>query len=541
MDVTRDNFVALLPEIEEAIKTSDFVAIDTEFSGLRKGKSGNLFDVHEERYTKLKTGCMDYSLIQLGLSCFKKLPEGRNYCCHSYNLYVFPYKVSGIPKTFDRSFELQPAAIQFLRLHGFDFNHLFDKGINWLTVEETTEVEKLLMDSLEKIEAVDDKGSFTVKAEHQEYVNNVMQQIEDFVNSDETKKLDLAASTPYQRKMIYDSLQSKDFYKDISIQTCTEKIKREHYLSITKSSKEERLMKTKDILTEATGISGIVQLLVKYAKPVIGHNLLLDLMHVINQFVTPLPATYKEFKQTVHSLFPAVYDTKFIASTLDFKQILPSTTLGDMFNSVKKSPFHEVSMEKKTSGEGDLHQAGYDSYITGTCFAAMNEFLRERYKSDSESICGEVRRYVNMLHLTYTFDMTHWNLGQDDVVLDRKHVFHVTFPEQWTTNDLTQLFSAFGYVTVGWQDSTSALVGLKNSAKWKEVKKSFQKGPVSLSYAVSTYDEYLKNVKNAKSSEVASEEASKRKSPVETTETESENNAVKKSKVEKLFAESSDW
>lgn len=45
MDVTRSNFLTLLPVIEEAVANCDFVSIDEELSGLRKGRGGDMFDL----------------------------------------------------------------------------------------------------------------------------------------------------------------------------------------------------------------------------------------------------------------------------------------------------------------------------------------------------------------------------------------------------------------------------------------------------------------------------------------------------------------
>lgn len=170
----------------------------------------------------------------------------------------------------------------------------------------------------------------------------------------------------------------------------------------------------------------------------------------------------------------------------------------------------------------------------------MNEFLRDRYKCLSEAICIEIKRFVNMLNLTYTFDMTHWNLSEKESVLDRKHVFHVKFPEEWTRNNIIQLFSAFGNVTIGWIDGTSALVGLREPSKWKEVKKNFQKGPPSLSYTVTAYEEYVKKNKSLERSEnsISEQEQSKRKSPNESSDKNCDVNGSKKTK---LFQENTDW
>lgn len=39
-------------------------------------------------------------------------------------------------------------------------------------------------------------------------------------------------------------------------------------------------------------------------KLVVGHNLLLDLLHTIDKFLTPLPNDYLDFKECAVSLFP---------------------------------------------------------------------------------------------------------------------------------------------------------------------------------------------------------------------------------------------
>lgn len=180
-----------------------------------------------------------------------------------------------------------------------------------------------------------------------------------------------------------------------------------------------------------------------------------------------------------------------------------------MFQVLQKPPFIRIDVDltrpddSNESGKIEkLHQAGYDSYITGYCFLLMCEYLRKLYKSkeadgrvETNVIGSEMKRFENKLQLTYTFDLSHFNLGGSEVGLERNHVFFVSFPKDWTTRDITQLFSAFGYVSVGWLNDVSALVGLKDATKWKEAKKSFQKGPPSLKYRVSTYQEYLKKVK----------------------------------------------
>ena len=53
------------------------------------------------------------------------------------------------------------------------------------------------------------------------------------------------------------------------------------------------------------------------------------------------------------------------------------------------------------------------------------------------------------------------DLSGPDIVPDRDHVFHVSFPPEWKTTDLTQLFLPFGSVLVTWKDDSSAFVSLR--------------------------------------------------------------------------------
>ena len=56
MDITSSNFAEKLPLILESVKTADFIAIDSEFSGLSVGfeDQSHVFDSLEDRYQKYK-------------------------------------------------------------------------------------------------------------------------------------------------------------------------------------------------------------------------------------------------------------------------------------------------------------------------------------------------------------------------------------------------------------------------------------------------------------------------------------------------------
>ena len=59
MDITANNFIEKLELIVESIKTAEFIAYDTEFSGLSVGFDDKQhdYDTIETKYQKLKHNC----------------------------------------------------------------------------------------------------------------------------------------------------------------------------------------------------------------------------------------------------------------------------------------------------------------------------------------------------------------------------------------------------------------------------------------------------------------------------------------------------
>lgn len=82
-------------------------------------------------------------------------------------------------------------------------------------------------------------------------------------------------------------------------------------------------------------------------------------------------------------------------------------------------------------------------------------------------------------------------MGGEDIRPQRKHVYHVSFPTEWNTQSLTQLFSPYGNVQVNWINDTSAFVGLKDAGKAHALNKSISAGRNSEAGVVITpYDEF---------------------------------------------------
>lgn len=244
-------------------------------------------------------------------------------------------------------------------------------------------------------------------------MDQCIRQVHLFVSEegDPGQRLDLPVCTAFKRKLLYEALSDKKLRDRISITTLpVAPGSRDHFLSITRSNPEAKRQRSDDILTEAAGFSKILQIVSKCKKPLVGHNLFLDIMHVVGQFLTGHPETYDEFKEAVHDMFPALYDTKYIASTLALRKLITSSTLEDLNETLSHEPFKPVLIHPVLSDQTSdrvrsgskcdtFHQAGYDSFITGHCFIRMNNFLQEKLSrtsaDDQEVIGSEIRRYVS--------------------------------------------------------------------------------------------------------------------------------------------------
>lgn len=85
-------------------------------------------------------------------------------------------------------------------------------------------------------------------------------------------------------------------------------------------------------------------------------------------------------------------------------------------------------------------------------------------------------------------DIPYLNLEGPDLQPKRDHVLHVTFPKEWKTSDLYQLFSAFGNIQISWIDDTSAFVSLSQP---EQVQIAVNTSKYAESYRIQTYAEYV--------------------------------------------------
>ncbi|CAG8769531.1 27978_t:CDS:2, partial [Racocetra persica] len=134
MDILKNNFHELLPTITEAIQGADFIALDTELTGLSEHiERIKSFDDPRSRYLK-------FLIIQFGLCTFTYSEEEDTFVARPFNFYIFPANADRRDFN-DICFMCSGSSLHFLMKCGFDFNKLISQGIPYLN---NTEEAKLL-------------------------------------------------------------------------------------------------------------------------------------------------------------------------------------------------------------------------------------------------------------------------------------------------------------------------------------------------------------------------------------------------------------
>ncbi|XP_040295573.1 poly(A)-specific ribonuclease PARN isoform X1 [Bufo bufo] len=517
MEITWRNFKEHLPTVCQAIAEADFLAIDGEFSGISDGPSftalTNSLDTPEERYKKLKEHSMEFLLFQFGLCTFKYDDTEAKYIIKSFNFYIFPRPFNRHSP--DKKFVCQSSSIDFLANQGFDFNKVFRDGIPYLNQEE----ERQLRDQQEDKRYHTNGASTTcylyvspdalrapvapvIPEDQKDFIDKIVGSVDEFLKDEEKKVLQLEPCTGYQRKLIYQTMNWK-FPKGTHVET-VESPNNERHMIITKVDEDER--KTKELqkkakeqedLNDAVGFSRVVQAISSSGKLVVGHNMMLDVMHTISQFYCHLPEDLEEFKRLTNCVLPRVLDTKLMASTQPFKAIIAHTVLAELEKRLQLPPFKPPKVESAEdfpsydTKAGQLHEAGYDAYITGLCFVTMADYLGSFLSPPQTHVAAQsdvISPFFNKLFLMRITDIPYLNLDGPDLLPKRDNVLHVTFPKEWKASDLYQLFSAFGKIQVSWIDDTSAFVTLTQT---DQVQIAVNISRFAESYCVQTYAEYI--------------------------------------------------
>jgi len=160
----------------------------------------------------------------------------------------------------------------------------------------------------------------------------------------------------------------------------------------------------------------VVSALIKAKKPIVGHHFSLDLGFIVNQFVTDMPPTYSEYQEVVRSLFPVIFDTKYVATQSILKNSFGGTNLERITHLLMDNPTYasipsvvidpDPKFRRYHSGSAP-HEAGYDAYMTGLDLNGMGYMLIQQQTEPSPltlpNFWQALKPFENKVHLSNHF------------------------------------------------------------------------------------------------------------------------------------------
>ncbi|XP_063668030.1 poly(A)-specific ribonuclease PNLDC1 isoform X4 [Pan troglodytes] len=337
--------------------------LDIEFTGLRSNLSGpqqiSLFDLPSEWYLKTRQSVQQFTICQIGLSVFSAIEgEANKYIAHSCNFYLFP-TTFGI---LDSEFSFQASSVQFLNQYGFNYNKFLKNGIPYMNEEQEKKIRHDILTGNWRVRSSPDKDQIKV----------VIDQV--------TRWLELAKEGDWM------TLPGITGFQAFEVQL----VLRQALPNIWTVLKDE--------------------------GPLVGHNMMMDLLHLHEKFFRPLPESYNQFKQNIHSLFPVLIDTKSVTKDIwkemNFPRVSNLSEVYEVLNSdlnpTKNSGpeiVHASRCEKYVETKCP-HEAAYDAFLCGSVLLKVAHLLLQKIyhidpvpKSSFPQYLDVLAPYVNQVNL----------------------------------------------------------------------------------------------------------------------------------------------
>ncbi|KAJ2358893.1 hypothetical protein IWW50_003083 [Coemansia erecta] len=398
MDVVKDNFGRALGEFTEAIGACDFAAIDMEMTGLYETRDHqpSRQDTLDERYAKLKRSVEAFGVVQVGVCVFTWVADGDSgyYEARPFNFNVFPAPaVGGIDV--DAHFASKSSALEFLAKNSFDFNKWVYQGIPYLRTEtaERLRAERTrLLTSRQRLVTPDPL--------HADFVADFERALAVFLASNEATLRHETANT-YQRKLVYDIVSSYDTLGTKSRAGAIEIFKGSRKAMARHVAHKVRAFSA--CVDEARGFTAVIDLLSSARKPVVGHNMLLDVLHAYSKFVADLPPARADVERTIAGFLPVLIDTKhIIESTPAVKARYGTSSLDEIAPALEREATVAIRFHPRFTRNvsHNMHEAGFDAYMTGATFIRL-------LKLDGSSDMP-IYNYVNKLYAA-TSEGTYWD------------------------------------------------------------------------------------------------------------------------------------
>ncbi|XP_041348431.1 poly(A)-specific ribonuclease PNLDC1-like [Gigantopelta aegis] len=493
-EVIKSNFESYLPSITDVVKKAEFVAIDTEFTGLQLNEQNkpSLFDGSEERYRKLKNCVSQFLVCQIGISAFVKEADNK-YLAYTFNFPLFPTSFGPV----DVRFQCQASSLKFLCQFKFDFQKFIYEGVSYMNESQEHIVREHMSSNAMFLGLERDAD------EH--YLQKICSQVAEwFVSSKMGDTLTVHCDKGCQTGDDY-VVHSEIRNRFPSVWTVTdpfgkivvERISAEKRKTMEEESRESQRQQEEQLINTMLGFTRVFRLLIELKKILVGHNMLMDLMFMHEKFFKPLPEKYCDFKRNIHEMFPIVFDTKHFCTQLKkpFEQskLLESTSLGDLYLALdsSKGKLHILCQPdiihapgfQRYNGVHSPHEAGYDAYQCGYVFLRIAHMVTFKdTKSMNVTPCSfdvylkNTTKFQNSVNIIRAM-INYINLDKEDPPSKRPQLLFVTtrkYGQSLKTEQLGCWFSKYGTVDIRLQGRQKALVATGNFSCAKDILRSFR-------------------------------------------------------------------
>lgn len=460
MDVTRDNFLDVLPVVLEKIATCKFMSFDEEMTGISLSDPSSRIrkdDTPEERYERMRMVASRFGIIQFGLCLFHEVDGALE--ASPYNFYLFPNEGSDVV--------MSASAVDFLRRNNMDFGTWINRGVSFADAAREEILMKKYKSLVEDTTNGPPKQLITLSKQSDiDFLRRNMDGLKCMVEDSSKSEYTFENCNAYLRRVLYEQVElmypgSISLRPNANKQLVAYRVSAEEMAELQRQKKAEALVNHQNNM----GFRLVFNAMTACAKPIIGHNCLYDLMFLLRWLHAPLPESYNDFRTSLHTLFPQIYDTKYIAVDGIIGRDDADTALEAYYKRFVVNNADRVSVTPASGFESILneeqyHNAGYDAFITGSLFAQQCH------------VAGDISPTINRTFMMAS--LYHMNLDPSSSGGELKythHIYRVTgFPESVTTGDVIDaLWAAMeqpveadkaGAVEIIWVDNFSLFVNI---------------------------------------------------------------------------------
>ncbi|XP_049850795.1 poly(A)-specific ribonuclease PARN-like [Schistocerca gregaria] len=441
MEVTDNNFQDVLPTFKKCLGKCDFLSVDLEFSGLKSYQTGqDFFDSPQKYYGKLRESASRYIPMQFGICTFKWDKYKESYECNIFNFFILPRDARSSRHIASQEI----GCFLFLRKHQFDFNKWLDKGISWLS---HADFESILPGVTYKKNDRNGEKNVNLKPGDKEWLDTIYSKIDRWLEMTESTRprcpLVLTQNIvpdSYKSFLIYQNVRKK--YPNLEVKPL--------YLKSQNGSKCIEIQESADIqataryiddstvadyigsvdrkcpdpiekLEQEIGFRHVIDLMVDSKKPIVGHNMFLDIAHIYHSFFEPLPEDPDEFAHSFHEKFPAVLDLKVLSNYHPYFCVnpAPNTQLSCLYEEAlraipealrpqffssyntqnayidflqaKGNNGAQVTNDQSVQENEDqkalnYHEAAFDAFITGVTYLYLSTMISRNLSFQTEKL-----------------------------------------------------------------------------------------------------------------------------------------------------------